>query len=156
MVRDQLAALNRLQHGVVDVTRDPGALRQPLVEARRHGPGNLQYSQAIERRCREHEPDGQRREKRSRLKPRRLDAEVQRRSGLVPHASVVAGSNAEAILARTKIVVQRLAAIAGVMPVSVVSFELVAKPHVPRELEAQRGVGDFELLSERRQTRWSI
>src|SRR5262249_41386860 len=153
MVRDQLAALNRLQQGVMEVACDTGAFRQPLVEACLHGPGDLPYSNAIESRRGEQDSDRHGHRKPSRLKPRRLDTEVERGPRLVPHASVVAGDDTEAIASWAKIVVHGLATIAGLLPVAVVSFELVAEQHLPRELEAQRGVVDFDLSRPRWQAR---
>src|SRR5262249_48249341 len=102
----------------------------------------------------DHDGGGQR--KRGRLEPRWRDAEIDRGFRLVPLASLVARDDAEMVLARTKIVVQRLATIAGVVPIGVLPFELGAKPYFPRELETQRGVVDFELPSQRRQTYRSI
>src|SRR5262249_26178839 len=76
----------------------------------------------------------------------------ERSARFVPHASVVAGDDAETVGAWTEIVVERLATLASFLPVRILSFELVAKPHFPRELETERGVVDFELSPERWKT----
>ena len=49
----------------------------------------------------------------------------QERAGFVPHAAVIAGDHAEAVVARREIGVERLPAIAGVLPVAILAFQLV-------------------------------
>ncbi len=78
--------------------------------------------------------------------------EVQGRAFLVPHAAVVAGDHAKAILARRKIGVERLPAIAGVLPVAIHAFQLVAKEILLRSDETERCIVDLQIAHQRWQT----
>ena len=49
-----------------------------------------------------------------------------------------------------EIVVERLAAIAGVLPIAIVAFQLVFESVLLRRDEAQGSVVDFEITSQRR------
>ncbi len=86
-----------------------------------------------------------------RLPVRGSDEELERRALLVPDAAVVRGDHAETVVAGVEVAVERLAAIAGLLPVGVSTFELVAKPVEFGRDEAERGVVDLEIAHERRQ-----
>src|SRR5262249_40433134 len=75
------------------------------------------------------------------------------RASLVPHAAVVAGDHAEPVIAGRKIRVERLPAIADVLPVAIEAFELVAKLILLRGDEAERRVVDLQVAHERWQVR---
>ena len=91
------------------------------------------------------------RQKPGRLVVRRRDREIQGRAGLVPHAAVVARRDAEAVIAGTKIVVERLAARADVLPVTILALELVAEPHLLRRDKTERRVVDLQIARQRGQ-----
>jgi hypothetical protein len=50
---------------------------------------------------------------------------IQGCSGLVPYAAVVAGLDAKAVIAWTKIVIKGLSPIAYVLPIVILAFQLV-------------------------------
>ena len=83
------------------------------------------------------EPDG--------LVVGRRDRKIQERARFVPHAAVVGCYDAEAVVAGRKIGIERLPAIAGVLPIAIVAFELVAKPHLFRRDEAERCIVDLQI-----------
>src|SRR5208283_2993439 len=100
--------------------------------------------------------DRQKREHAQRAKPRRLpvrrgDGEVQERARLVPHPAVIASRHAEAIVAGSKIRIERLPAIADVLPIAIPAFQLVTKKHLLRRDEAEPGIVDLEIANQRRQ-----
>ena len=68
---------------------------------------------------------------------RRGDGEIEGCAGLIPHAAVVAGDHAEAVVARRKIRIECLPAIAHVLPFAIVAFQHVAKTH---SFPARRGL----------------
>src|SRR5262249_8611920 len=136
-----------LQQAVVQVARDAGALGQTLVVERRY----LAQAEAVE-----HPGEHAGREHANRLKPDGLvqrwsDREIKRRSGLVPNAIVVAGDDAEPVLARRKVVVKSLAAIAGIDPIRIVTFQLVTEANLFRRRQAQGGVVDLKIAEPRGQ-----
>ena len=75
----------------------------------------------------------------------RSDGEIQECAGLVPHAAVIASHHAEAVVAGRKIVIEGLPAIAGVLPIAIPAFQLVAKKHLLRRDEAERRVVDLQI-----------
>ena len=89
------------------------------------------------------EPDG--------LVVRRGDGKIERCAGLVPHPAVIAGRDAEAVVARRKIVVERLPAVANVLPIADPAFQLVAKQDLFRRDQAERGVVDLQIADQRGQ-----
>src|SRR5262249_3484702 len=83
---------------------------------------------------------------------RRSHGEIERSAGLVPHAAVVAGHDAEAIIARRQIVIERLATRAGILPVMVEALQPEAKENFLPGHEAQIGVIKREMSDMWRQT----
>ena len=67
----------------------------------------------------------------------RRDREIEVRAGFVPHAAVVAGDDAEAVIARRQVGVEGLPPIAGVLPIAIVALQHVAEAHLLRCDEAQ-------------------
>src|SRR5258708_4793338 len=63
---------------------------------------------------------------------RREDGKIKGRAGLVPHAAVIAGCDAEAVIAWRKIVIERLSFIANVFPVGIAAFQPDAKTDLLR------------------------
>src|SRR4029450_12723412 len=70
----------------------------------------------------------------------RGDGEIQQRTFLVPHAAVVRGHHAEAVVAWREVRVDRRATVAGILPLVVVAFQFVAELNLLRGDEAQRRV----------------
>src|SRR5437762_3634637 len=91
-----------------------------------------------------------------RLEPTRLivcrvDGKIEGCSGLVPHAAVVAGDHAEAVVAWRKIVIECLPPSACVLPITIVAFQLDAKTDLLRRDQAESGIVDFEIANQRGQ-----
>ena len=72
---------------------------------------------------------------------------------LVPHAAVVGGHDAEAVVAGSEIRILDLPLVADVPPVPVLALELESETHLLRRDQAQRRVIDLEIANERRQSR---
>src|SRR5262249_26026695 len=70
---------------------------------------------------------------------------------LVPDTAVVGRSDAESVLSRRKIGVERLSAVAHIPPVAIEALELVAKSHLFGRHQAQCGVIDLQIVDTRRQ-----
>src|SRR5207237_9809938 len=68
----------------------------------------------------------------------RGDGELHEIAGLISHAAVIAGHDAEAVVARLEIRILRLAVIDDLLPVRVLVLQLVAKMDFLRRDEAQR------------------
>src|SRR6266436_9372165 len=75
----------------------------------------------------------------------RSDGEIEVGAGLVPHAAVVTSHDAEAVVAGRKIRVEGLSAIAGVLPIGVVAFQLVTKEYFLRRDQTERRVVYFQI-----------
>src|SRR6266852_9003266 len=120
---------------------------QPCVEL----PRQLTQSQFIEhpkqchkrRYTRQTEPRG--------LVVRRGYGKIQERSGLIPHTAVVASRNAEAVVAWWQIAIERLPAIADILPIAIPAFQLVTKLDLLRHDEAESGVVDLQIACQRGQ-----
>src|SRR6476469_10295011 len=57
----------------------------------------------------------------------RGDGEIQQGAFLVPHSAVIRGHQAEAVGAWREVRVDRLATVAGILPIVVVAFQFVAE-----------------------------
>src|SRR6266850_175716 len=62
---------------------------------------------------------------------------IQERSGFIPHTAVIASHDAEAVVARREIRIERLTAVASVLPIAVPAFQLVTKKDLFRRDEAK-------------------
>src|SRR5579871_677221 len=144
-------AVEALQQGVMQVARDAGALGNTRVQGSLEIPSDLPQAQQIE--CPEKSSNSHKTERAEPggLPVGRRNREVERCTLLVPHAAVVARDDAEAILAGRKVIVEGLTAVADVLPSSIVTFELVAEPHLLGGDEAESGVIDFKITQPRRQ-----
>src|SRR5262249_12156512 len=75
----------------------------------------------------------------------------------IPHAAVVARDGMEAVMARRKVVVERVTTRSDVLPVAVpAAFELDAKPILFWRDQAERRVVDLQIARQRGQTDASI
>ncbi len=122
---------------------------QPCVEL----PRQLPQSQMIERPQR-----NQKRRHAGQLEPSglvvgRRDGKIQRIPRLVPHSTVIASHHPEAVLAWTKIGIERLPPRPRVLPVAIPTFQLHAEVHLFRHHQAQRGVINRQVAHQRRQLR---
>src|SRR5579862_2267930 len=143
--------MEALQQRVVQIAGDAQALIDSALEIRVEFPRDLiqtipvqppqQYEKG--RHARNAEPDS--------LIVRRVDKEIQKIAGLIPHAAVIAGHDAETVVAWRKIVIERLPLIACVLPFGIMAFQLDAKTYLLRSDEAESGVVDFEIASQRGQ-----
>src|ERR1700694_205817 len=82
---------------------------------------------------------------------RRGDGEIQKCSSLVPHTVVIAGCDAEAVVAGRRIVIERLPAIADVLPIAIPAIQLNPEMVLLRRYEAESGIVDLQIANERRQ-----
>ena len=71
---------------------------------------------------------------------------------LVPHPAVVAGDDAEAVVAGRKVRILRLAVVDHLPPVAILALQLVLEMDLLRRDQAQRGVVDLQIANPRRQT----
>src|SRR5215472_5277007 len=139
----QHQALKTLQHRVVQFPRYSSALNNALFQANVELPRHLVQPQSIKRveqcqKCshaQQTEPVC--------LVPGRRDGERQGSTSFVPHATVIAGTHAEAVAARRQIAIERLPASVGVLPIAIPTFELVAKKYLFRHDEAERCIVDL-------------
>src|SRR5271168_128644 len=106
---------------------------------------------AIQAPQEEQKSDGVRRLEPAGLVISRGDGEAKRVANLVPHAVVVGGDNAKAVILRRKIRVERLAAIADVLPVAIEAFQSVFEMDLLRRDEVERRVIDPEIAAQFRQ-----
>jgi hypothetical protein len=65
--------------------------------------------------------------------------------------AVVGGPDAEAVVAGGKVVIEGLPASAGVRPIAIVAFQLVAKLDLLRRHKAESGVVDLQIVAQRGQ-----
>ena len=75
------------------------------------------------------------------------------RAGIVPHAAVIAGGHAEAVIARRKVRILHLAVVNHLPPVLILALQLEAKMNLFRGNQAQRCVINREIANQRRQPR---
>src|SRR5262245_58431951 len=87
---------------------------------------------------------------------RRRHGKIEMRTGFVPHTAVVARGDAEAVVARTKIVVERLPTSPNVLPIAVLAVEPVAETCFLWCDKAQRRVVDLHVARQRRKSDPSI
>src|SRR5262245_817700 len=90
--------------------------------------------------------------KANRAKPTRLvvtwrNCKVECGAGFVPHSAVIRRGNPEPVLSRREVRIKRLSAIAHILPVGIVSFQLDAETVLLGCHEAERRVVDFEIAS---------
>ncbi len=138
---------------VVDVLGDAGAvafdgvlLFQPR-QLRRYFGGD--DSARGKRHATEDAGNGQD-QKPGRLVKIRLNGKINRRTGLVPNAVVVAGDDLEMVIARRQRPVMRRAPRLGIHPVCVKPVNPVAEPRLVARVKIQRGKAEIILLVARR------
>src|SRR6202142_4136866 len=87
------------------------------------------------------------------LEPGGGDAEGQSCAFLVPDAVVVARDHTKAVIARTKIGVERLSPYSMILPFLIATPQLVSKAYLLRSYEAQRRIVNFEITSQGRKAK---
>ena len=144
-------SLKALQQRIVQLPRDAHPLLHAPVQLRAELPPDLIEPQPVQPP--EHGQKGghARRVEPSGLIVRRRDGELQRIAGFVPDAAVIAGDDAEAVLAGRKTCIYRSATISAVLPVPVLSLQLVLETDLLRRDEAQGRVTNFQAMGQRRQ-----
>src|SRR6266404_900501 len=138
-------SLHALQKSIVQVSRDPLALFESLFHARSHLPRHLTQPQLVDPAEQHEKSDREQHPEPGGLVISRSDGEIEVGAGLVPHAAVIAGDHAETVVARRKIGIEDLPAIAGVLPIAVVAFQLVAKEYFLRRDQTERRVVYFQI-----------
>src|SRR6266436_1081121 len=126
MIRYQLAALDGLKKGVVEVPRYASAFGQPFIKARANGSCQLPHSQPTE--CPDNGGPGNdaQSQKPPGLVPRCRDAEVHGRAYIIPDTVVIACDHTKPICSRTKICVECLPTAPGIYPALVPALQLVS------------------------------
>src|SRR6266536_4251428 len=136
-------SLHALQKSIVQISSDSLALFESLFHACSHLSRHLTQPQLVdhaeqhEKSYREQHPEP------GGLVIGRSDGEIEVSAGLVPHAAVVARDHAEAVVAGRKIGIEGLPAIAGVLPIAVVTFQHVAKEYLCRRDETEGRIVDL-------------
>src|SRR6267142_123896 len=131
--------------------RDPGPFPDTLFQTDVESPCQLPQPQLVKRTeqgqkggdARQTEPAG--------LIVRWSDGKIQERAGLVPDSAVIAGTHAKAVVAWRNIAVVRLPAIAGVLPIAIPAFQLVAEKYLFLRDEAERRIVDLQIAHQRGQ-----
>src|SRR5262252_9184752 len=135
------------------VSGQASALRQSFIETGANGLGDLPYPQPVKGPSNRSHNDRANQKKRARLVPGGRDGKDQIGSFFVPDSVVVACNHAEAVTSRTKVVVKRLAPCSGLLPISIVSFQLVTEAHFLRCHETGGGIVNFKIAGQGGQTK---
>src|SRR6266545_3015952 len=117
-------SLHALQKSIVQVSRDPLALFESLFHACSHLPRHLTQPQLVDHADQHEKSNREQHPEPGGLVIGRRDREVEVGAGFVPYAAVVTSYYAEAIVAGREVGIKRLSAIAGVLPIAVVAFQL--------------------------------
>src|SRR5882724_714165 len=108
MVRNQLAALDGLKEGVMDVPCHTSSFSQSLIEAGVDGSRKLPHTQSIDNAYDEASRDQAESSKPVCLIPGRRDAEVQHCTRIVPDTVVIARHHAKPVLPWAKVAIESL------------------------------------------------
>jgi hypothetical protein len=144
--------LKTLQERVVQLARDPHTLADAFLEA------HVEFSrEPIEAEAIEAPEQAQKRGGAGDFEPsglivRWIDGEIEGCAGFIPHPAVIAGRHAEAVVAWSKVAIERLPASAGVLPIAIPAFQFVPEAGCLRRCEAESGVVDLQIADPRRQT----
>jgi len=122
-----------------------------LLHPRREFLADLMEAVAVERPEKCQKSSHARRAEPGGLVIRRGDGEIERVAGLIPHAAVIAGGDAEAVAAWIEIGIECPPFIDDLLPVAIVAFELVFEMDLLRRDQAKIGVVDLEVASQRGQ-----
>jgi hypothetical protein len=128
-----------LQQGVVQIPRNAGALADSRLERHLEPAMQLPDPDLVPS---PEQPQSTRRAERTEplgLVIRWVDRELQQVALLIPHTAVVGGHDAKAIGPGRQVGVERLAAVAGFLPIVVVPFQRVAEPYLLRGGQTERG-----------------
>src|SRR5208283_5083434 len=85
------------------------------------------------------------------LVPGRIDRKIEGRACLVPHAAVIAGHHAEAVVTWLEVRILHFAFVDDLLPVSILAFQLEAKMDLVWVDQAEGGIFDLEIASQRGQ-----
>src|SRR5436190_3040092 len=110
-VKLQDQSLHALQKSIVQVPRDPLALFESLFHACSHLSRHLTQPQLVDRPEQHEKSNREQQPEPGGLVIGRSDGEIEVGAGLVPHAAVVTGHDAEAIVAWRKVGIERLTTI---------------------------------------------
>src|ERR1700722_5450552 len=133
----------------MQIAGEPGSLTDTFLQPHVEFAGDLMEPVPVQSPEQRQKSGGTRRLEPTGLIVCRNDGEIEERPRLVTHAAVVAGHHAEAVIAWWKIVVERLPFVANVLPVGIAAFQLEAKTDLLRRDEAESGIVDFQIASQR-------
>src|SRR5580692_3791150 len=153
MISNQLAALDGLKEGVMEVSRHPSAFRQSLIEAGADRSRNLPHAQSVDNAHDEATGDKAESSEPVCLIPRRRDAEVQSGTSLVPDTIVVACDHAKLVSPWAKVIIESLPPCSWLLPDCIAAFQFVAKAHFLWNYKAQCRVVNFKITRKRRKTK---
>src|SRR5580704_9764579 len=108
MIRNQFAALDGLEEGVMEVPCHARAFCQSLVEAGADGPRNLPHAQPVDEAYDEATGHNAQSSEPVCLIPGRRDAEIQACTGLVPDTIVVACDDPKLVSCRATVTIESL------------------------------------------------
>src|SRR5262249_29260107 len=141
-------AMKALQQRIVELLRDPRALVDTFLQTHVEPVRDLANTVLIQRPQQRQRSESQNGFEPYRLKERGRDREVDERAGFVPDAAVVACDHVKAIRAWRKVGIERLAAIANVLPLAIEAFEHVPEANLLGRHEAERRVIDLEVAGQ--------
>src|SRR5258708_10626555 len=125
-------ALKALQQRVVQFPGDSCAFIYARFQPNRELPLHLPNPKLIDGQQQKHKCGRADRSEPNRLVVCGKDGKIQRGSGLVPDAVVIACDHAEAIVARTEVVITSLASCPSFLPASIVTFKFVSEKNPAR------------------------
>src|SRR3981081_876033 len=114
----------------------PGAFCQSLLEADAGGSRDLTQSQLMKRHQNDDYEHNAENSEPVCLIPGRRYHEVQRGTGVVPDAVVVASDHAKPISSRAKVTIESLAPGSGLLPGCIPAFQFVTKAYFLRDHKA--------------------
>src|SRR5271165_6360341 len=144
-------ALKALQQRVVQLAGDAQALIDTAFEVGVERLCDLMKPVAIQPPEQRQNSGHARRPEPTGLIVGRGDGKLQRVAGLVPDTAVVAGHNAEAVVAWSKIGILRLAVVDDFLPVRILALQLIAKMNLLRGTEGQSRIIDPHIADQSRQ-----
>ena len=129
-----------LQQSVVKLPRNPCALAHTRLKRHVELMLQLQDTPLVRRPQQRHKEDRAEGAEPIRLVVRRSDGKIQLCGTIVPDAVTIACDHVKGILSRRQIRVERLPARAGVLPITVIAVEPIAKLHLLWNQKLGRGV----------------
>src|SRR5215469_7018511 len=145
IIRHQFAALDGLKQRIMEFPRHASSLCQPFVETHAHRVRNLSYTEPVDCPYQKYHAADAEGSKRACLIPRWSDAEGEACTVCVPDAVVVAGDHTKPIPSGREITVDGLPSRPWLLPVPVVTFQLVSKADLLGRGKGESRVIDFEI-----------